>query len=280
MMKSGAQGKTIASMTPDEWRAALSSPQTTPEQMRQHILRGKQVVRERIAKGQPVSDEWLKSYPDLRTYAAELKRGERKSPFSVPKKKGQAIFGAGGQSQADDAMIAEARKYDTPEEFVKRFGTVVYRGSASGSPKFDISDWGKFKGHGFSVSFSKDIADRYALGKGTISGFIDQKSRIKDIGVMSIHSVNDFLDGLDKRGIDAIRFFGKETGEPELVILNKDIIKTNSQLTDIWNAAHGKGQKSFTTPAMAAGVGATGAGLVIADKKRRKKLVINKKQGK
>jgi hypothetical protein len=139
----------------------------------------------------------------------------------------------------------EAKKYKTAEEFVKAQGTPVFRGVMKGTKEFSPSSSGAFNEYGFSVSADKKVANKYRAGGGVIEGYIEPKAKIKiepnqfgdkEPGYMlDIEKVKQ----AKKEGYDGYTFTNKD-GELETLIFNKEIIKTKSQLTDIWNKANNK----------------------------------------
>ena len=139
-------------------------------------------------------------------------------------------------------LVREAQKYSSAEEFVKA-QTPVYRGVEKGVTDFRPSSGGKFfKSDAFSVTTDKVIAKNYgAYGEknNVVSGFIDKNAKIKNIGELADireFTHNNLANEIKKarsEGYDGIKgsFFGRD----ETIILNKDIIKTKSQLTDFYN---------------------------------------------
>ena len=142
----------------------------------------------------------------------------------------------------------EARKYKSAEEFVKA-QKPVFRGVFPNVEKFETSIAGKFREYGFSVSESKDIAQKYAfqldinnpmkLAKegNVLEGFLMPNAKIKDIGEIGVNEAKSVLKTAKIQNFDGIRFIAKETGESEIIILNPDVVQTKSQLIDFYKEA-------------------------------------------
>lgn len=129
----------------------------------------------------------------------------------------------------------EARKYKSAEEFVKAQGTPVYRGGESG---FAPSKNGAFKDSGFSVA--RDIKTAKEYGK-VSEGVIFPNAKIKQLGLV-VEDIDSKIAQAKKQGFDAIEFssYDQTANEvKEILVLNPEVIKTKSQLTDIWNKAKG-----------------------------------------
>ena len=151
-------------------------------------------------------------------------------------------------------LSTEAKKYKSAEEFVKAQGTPVYRGGIELS-KEKITD------AGISVSKGKNVAEDFVKQKGgkVEEIVISPNAKIidySDIPNVKFKNLNDYSPELDtgnkqiwrdleveyqkainwakNNGYDAIRL----PLEGETRIVNKDIIKTKSQLEEIWKNAN------------------------------------------
>ena len=154
-------------------------------------------------------------------------------------------------TSAQDALSSEARKYKTAEEFVGAQRQKVFRGGKSN----EITE------KGLSVSTNEQVAKEFALArKGTVSElYISPSAKIVDIydiptlaqdkAIFDYNKVNPpFADKgfmsvegkyqiaakwAREHGYDAVKL----PTEGEIRIVNPDVLKTKSQLTDIWNKA-------------------------------------------
>ena len=164
-----------------------------------------------------------------------------------------------------DEISQEARKYKSAEEFVKAQGQSVFRG---GDTAIDTSRGG---GRGISVS-DKETAGLFTPPKG---GVVDeailpktakilkegdipknlQDAYIKEAEVLAdpnnfsstlqksvIEKQQAIIDYARKNGFDAVEF----PFEKEIRVIKPNILKTKSQLTDIWNKAN---KATFTSKA-------------------------------
>ncbi|MFA5772894.1 MAG: LPD38 domain-containing protein [Thermoplasmata archaeon] len=160
-----------------------------------------------------------------------------------------------------EPLTIEAKKYKTAEEFVKAQGKPVYRGgTALNIKEFDSK-------YGLSLSTDKEMALKFVKEtgmerpreSGVLEEFIlDPQAKIatiKDIpkDILKPHRLGletqpldtelvdwakkNRFDAIDMRGIKAI---GIDRVEKEIRVVNPNILKTKSQLTDIWNKAQVK----------------------------------------
>jgi hypothetical protein len=148
----------------------------------------------------------------------------------------------------------EAKKYKSAEEFVKAQGTLVYRGGTDLSKE-------KIKGAGISVSKGKNVAEDFVKQNGgkIEEIVIDQNAKIADysnVPNVKFKNLNDYSPELDTGNKQIwkdleIEYqkavnWAKENGydgiklplEGETRIINKDVIKTKSQLEQIWKEAN------------------------------------------
>lgn len=144
-------------------------------------------------------------------------------------------------SGADD-LVNQAKKYATPEEFVKAQGTPVYRGARTPELKETSGDLGT----GFYFTKDNGLAKIYAKNTGMVHEYvIDPRAKIVDQSKIP-YGVNreewatqNGYDGISyKQGsyADTAEFKDSEN----ILIYNKDVIKTRSQLTEIWKKANNK----------------------------------------
>ena len=216
-----------------------------------------------------------KKAPTAITPAEEVVTGEKevfKDLFAEKK----AVDGLPVKTKTDD-LIQEASaklpdgtpKYKSVEEFVKAQGKTVYRGGK----KLDVS---KINEEGLPVTYDKKVADKFARIKnqfaespaGQVMGYQKGQNIVENYQLIPnarIATRSDIPDNIfnaykqanpltkpeiaepiitkwaKENGFDAIDFrtLGKTSAkEAEIKILNPDIIKTKSQLTDIWNKAN------------------------------------------
>ena len=168
-------------------------------------------------------------------------------------------------------LLQEARKYKSAEEFVKSQGTLVFRGGHKISTE-SVTDLG------ISVSRNKRVADFFTktkIGGETEELVISSNAKIlsfdeipinikdkftklsKDISILEQlreapkimkNAERDLVNYAKKKGYDVVDIsgFDDKAGkiitdiESEFRIVNPDILKTKSQLTDIWNKAQAK----------------------------------------
>lgn len=155
-----------------------------------------------------------------------------------------------------DPLIQEAKKYKSAEEFMKAQGQPVYRGG------IDLSKE-KITNAGISVSKGKNVAEDFAKQNG---GKVEEiiilpNAKIvdySDIPNIKFKNLNDYSPELDtgnrqiwkdleveyQKAIDWAKLNGydgvKLPLEGETRVINPDVLKTKSQLTDIWKKAQGK----------------------------------------
>lgn len=186
------------------------------------------------------------------------------------------------------ALIAEARKYKTVEEFIAAQGQTLFRAS---SKPFDIKlmqddgifltpnkkyaeDWQKYQGY-------KNLEEFVIAPNAKILTQKDfPKKFIKEEGGYTFTSLDDqaaIIKYAKEKGFDGIEDYASKAGERtshEFAIWNKDVIKTKAQLTDIWNKSN-KPSKPVKPPAISS-LGTQGfyekVGKVVAD--IRKKITI------
>jgi hypothetical protein len=138
-----------------------------------------------------------------------------------------------GDVQQEQALQVQARKYKSAEEFVKAQGEPVYR---AGEP-FDRS---KFTDFGMSVGRKKSTAEIFG---GKTRG-MEELNISKDAKVLkelppSIKVDENFDENIVKyareNGYDVVDI--SSHGIDELRVLNPDVVKTKSQLTDLYHQA-------------------------------------------
>lgn len=145
-------------------------------------------------------------------------------------------------------LLSEAKKYSTPEEFVKA-KTTVWRGGSNYHPKkVDPSE-------GVSFSYDRSIGQRFADmarvrgGSGPLQGFhIKPEAKIldmKDIPKKMWNSEYDMVAYAKKNGYDAIKIdkLGSYK-EAELRVVNPEVVVDKYQLTDLWKQTHKKTKKN------------------------------------
>ena len=152
-------------------------------------------------------------------------------------------------------IFAEAKKYKSAEEFVKAQGASVFRG---GEP-IDLT---KGSGLGISVSTDRTVAQRFGKGKIVDELNISPRAKVFDASsatpslIKNDLNEQNILEYARENGYDAVDFTkslvsnpklkGTYLPEDEIRVLNPDVLKTKSQLTDIWKKAQ-KPQKTKTT---------------------------------
>ena len=164
------------------------------------------------------------------------------------------IWNKANKATPEASLIQEAKKYKSAEEFVKGQGTLVYRGGVDLSKE-------KITNAGISVSKGKNVAEDFVKQKGgkVEELVISPNAKIvdySDVPDVKFKNLNDYSPELDvsnkqiwkdleveyKKAVN----WAEENGydgvklplEGETRIINKNIIKTKAQLTDIWNNAN------------------------------------------
>ena len=151
-----------------------------------------------------------------------------------------------------DTLKQEAKKYATPEEFVRAQGKPIYHGGSGveelsrefriATPeeklKFSSSGGGY---EGLSFSTDRDIAKNYSRNIGNtdevFEGFINPNAKVKRIDLKGDTPDDLDLEALRRQGYDAIQDIGDQA-EKEFRALTEKAIITKSQLQDIWRKAH------------------------------------------
>lgn len=191
-------------------------------------------------------------------------------PLKAKLSKGLSDFIKNPKLGASISSISPAN-YESAEDFVKAQGDTVFRG---GQP-LDIS---KINEEGLPVSLNKKVAEQFALSKnqfaespaGQIMGYKKGQNIVETYRISPNAKIATRADIPDdvyaaykqarpstnpgvaepivnnwakKNGFDAIDFRTLGTisaEEAEIKILNSEILRTESQLTDIWNKANKK----------------------------------------
>lgn len=159
-------------------------------------------------------------------------------------------------------LESEAKKYKTPEEFIKAQGAPVYHGTNEVFDNFDLTK-ARFKGEqgenlwGFGTYTSPDIRTAKMYGKNILEIPFSPKKPLNLSNFKTIKELADYLDMSEDalivrngiptaKGQQAAQLSSKaqELGHDaiiagqETVILDPSQIKTKSQLIDIWNKVH------------------------------------------
>ena len=157
----------------------------------------------------------------------------------------------------EQSLLEEARKYKTAEEFVDAQGKPVYHGTNKEIKRFKISSSGDL-GEGAYFTPDKYAAQRFAWGKAYNQG---GKQKIYEVYLYYNKPLKlgigidgeKALEFYRNRNYQAITKLAKENGYDaviregigdigdEIAVFSPKQIKTKSQLTDIWNRAHGVG---------------------------------------
>ncbi len=163
-----------------------------------------------------------------------------------------------------DPLIQEAKKYGSAEEFVKAQGIPVYRGGTDIS-KENITN------AGISISKGRNVAEDFVKQKGgkVEEIVISPNAKIVDysnIPNVKYKNLNDYSPELDngnrqiwrdleveyQKAIDWAKLNGydgvKLPLEGETRVINPDVLKTKSQLTDIYNQATKETEQKPKTP--------------------------------
>lgn len=175
---------------------------------------------------------------------------------------------AGAKSEPVDPLIQEALKYKTEDEFITKQGTPLYHGTNKNFEKFDRDYLGTSSGNGSGTEsgwwFTPDIEIAKYWGNEAQSSigrvgtppiiknlFIDPKNLlIVDAFKDNDFSIEKYVKIANDNDNDAIRFDNiRDAGEfskPSIsyLVLNDNIIKTESQLRDTYRKAHEAKPKS------------------------------------
>lgn len=165
-------------------------------------------------------------------------------------------------------LINEAKKHESAVEFVEAQGTPVYHGTKSNIDIKNITaqpeSRGQYLGNGIYFTKFKEGADLY--GGKTINAIVNEKdflnisnlkgvdrtNKIGSFGTYKQYLKNSNLEDTEinfkkwqknqQEVADKILDMGYKgvTDGQQHVIFDKSALKTKSQLTDIWNKAHGK----------------------------------------
>jgi len=159
--------------------------------------------------------------------------------------------------QAENPLIQEAHKYKTADEFVKAQGTPLYHGSTVENltklkPSSNLGRSGENQISGIYLTPDYQTASYYGRKNGVqifspqevytngnilkVNDFAELKTKLglKDFSTESKAKIPSLLK---EKGYDGV--FLKQGGEAnEMIITNPNVIKTKSQLTDIWNKAN------------------------------------------
>jgi len=155
--------------------------------------------------------------------------------------------------KANSSLISKAKKYDSAEKFVKSQGEPLFHGTYRDSfggkityfipNKQQAKDFAKVR-----TPFAKiktGLKEGWNKKLNLVEVRIDPNAKIKDIDFKPGSSLEFEMAKMRDAGYDAVRYnepsiSGKDRAVPTIAILNKDVIKTKSQLTDIWKKAQGK----------------------------------------
>lgn len=177
--------------------------------------------------------------------------------------------------QNEAFLIQEAKKYKTPEEFIKTQGTPLYHGTNADFKNFELNQPrqapGNFKGVYFvdnieeANDYGKVVKEAYLNFKNPLIGnpyeeyakaknidFVKNRFDIKKDDVEKWIKENNF-DGIIRPAGTQYNIQGTE-----YIALNVDTIKTKEQLTDIWKKSQTQLQTvQKTTPEVAKGLTTT-----------------------
>jgi hypothetical protein len=160
-----------------------------------------------------------------------------------------------------DSLIEEARKYKSAEEFVKGQGTPIYHGTnvknaemIKNNPRLlSVEEQQQFPTTvvgdtqiGISSSKEKSIAEYFASLQPTNRGEVVDLVLPNNANIYTLPDGVDSIDSLGLKelqriknlGYDAIEDVSNIGGESEIRVITPEILKTKSQLTDIWNKAN------------------------------------------
>ncbi len=166
----------------------------------------------------------------------------------------------GKAGEPQDALLAEARKYKTPEEFVKAQGEPILHGTNKSFDTFDVSKRGanekdfQSKNAFFftdsldtAKSYGKNIQERY--GKFTNPLTIDADGAMYSGGSSAVDMKEVLRDAIEKAknsGNDVVivknlsdrKDWGNYEPATHYAVLDTNKLLTKSQLTDLWKKAN------------------------------------------
>jgi hypothetical protein len=145
---------------------------------------------------------------------------------------------------AESPLLKEVGKYKSAEEFVKAQGTPVFRGAETSELRRTNGDLG----NAYYLTEDKNLAGVYAGKKNTVHEYrISQDAKIADQSIIP-YGVNR-AEWAKENGYDGISYEQGKYAETERFNKSRNIviyddkalekIKTKSQLTDLYNKAHG-----------------------------------------
>lgn len=189
---------------------------------------------------------------------------------------------AGGKAGYASTLTTEAKKYSTPEEFVKAQPTVYHGTSGENAIKINTEGFKTGSGKGVSgqtsndfvyatenkVSAGKYVSDRLGIkNPTTVSGSFNGKvldisgnkmadfeafgEASKKLGVPleigsqgkpTMLNMPAIKKAMQEQGYGAIRFSDRYANGSKALAILPDQIKTKSQLNDIWKEAHSPAQ--------------------------------------
>lgn len=171
---------------------------------------------------------------------------------SIPLPKKPAKLGVNIIPKEVESLAIEAKKYKTATAFIKAQGTPVYHGS----PASSIIEKEGFKkkqgnlvnafGDGTYLSTNKRSASAYrgdeTKGGGVVEAYLPKNVKLKVLTDRDAYSVD--TKKLIEQGFDGVKIpYGNN--EHNITIFDPSIIKTKSQLTDLFNRV--KNNKGSTT---------------------------------
>jgi hypothetical protein len=168
---------------------------------------------------------------------AAANRLEESVKGSIGNTKGNVLLGKGN-------LESEALKYKTPEEFVRSKPMLYHGTKLPFQGAFLPGRTPAMKGKIFFTEH-KQIAQHFAGKRGgeVMEVYIDYKKPLEIGGGRKLtNSQREALYDPPKHGYDSIIQYDDGQAKTEVIVYNPSIIKTKSQLTDIWNKVH-KGGK-------------------------------------
>jgi hypothetical protein len=190
-------------------------------------------------------------------------------------------------------LLSEAKKHDTLDRFLSKMrGSSTQYGEYSPKLRNYVKPQSVFVGDikgldpESTITVYRGIDSKSVSGKGIKNGdfvttdyndalaYTDSPSKVVSIKTKLKNLVTEYPDEVD---------ISNPKNPVSYELLYKPDRKmnkvTDTQLTDIWNEAHGKtGQKSFTTPAMSAGVAGLGVGMTMAQRAIAKQREIERRK--
>jgi hypothetical protein len=179
------------------------------------------------AKKYKSAEEFVKAQP------VYYHQSQSKKEFSDFLQKGDK-----GYKKADYSQAGEGIYFSNNKELVKskygEGGGVMIEANINPKNLLDLGEYDAMYFNGKKVNYGEIVVDNFKR-------FQQGLPELPEPDIILTGITKKAKNWLQKNGYDAVKGMeGEIHGGNELVVLDKNIIKTKSQLTDIWNKAHKK----------------------------------------